>query len=232
VLPPHAFPKAHKLLAIFLAFCRLAHPEVAERRVQDGRKPRLATAAFCLRFCPGLAPFMQCFREGNVVGFRELQQRHAESLWRLGLTVSFPVFFAVEFCLRPCCSAPLLFLMSSKLTTRSNAVWQVLVASLEPLVIRRLIICYIAVYFDATSQLPPTLSKRLHSVKHMLQSPVLRSRWNDSLDAQMQSVIMMFSSKLLKANLYPNDQDPSDLTLVFSPSSTWPKVASARGRKK
>lgn len=93
VLPPREFPKAHKLLAVFLAFCRLAHPEVAERRAQDGaKKPRLATAAFCRRFCPGLAPFMQCFREGNVVRFRELQQRHAESLWRLGLTVSLPFF--------------------------------------------------------------------------------------------------------------------------------------------
>ena len=92
MLPPHAFPKAHKLLAVFLAFCRLAHPEVAERRAQDGTKPRLATAAFCRRFCPGLAPFMQCFRQGDVVRFRELQHRHAESLWRLGLTVSLPLF--------------------------------------------------------------------------------------------------------------------------------------------
>lgn len=108
--------------------------------------------------------------------------------------------------------------------------WQVLVASLEPLVIRRLIICYIAVYFEATSQLAG--SKRLHSVKHMLQSPVLRARWNDSLDAQMQSVIMMFSSKLLKANLHPNEHDAGDLTLVFPPNSTWPKSASAEGRRK
>ncbi len=104
---------------------------------------------------------------------------------------------------------------------------------MEPLVIRRLIICYIAVYFEATAQLAaPAGSKRLHSVKHMLQSPVLRARWNDSLDAQMQSVIMMFSSKLLKANVHPNEHDPSDLTLVFPPNSTWPKGASATGREK
>ncbi len=82
-----------------------------------------------------------------------------------------------------------------------------------------------------TAKLAPSPSKRLLSVKQMLQSAVVRSRWNDSLDAQMQSVIMMFSSKLLKANLYPNDVDPSDLTLVFSPSSTWPKAAPERQKK-
>ncbi len=87
VLPSSRFPKADKLLAIFVAFCRLACPEVADRKPQHGMKPRLATAEFCRTFCPGLEPFMQCFREGNVTKFRQLQQRHAESLWRLGLTV-------------------------------------------------------------------------------------------------------------------------------------------------
>ncbi len=92
VLPSQAYRKANKLLAIFISFCRLAYPEVADRKAQDGQRSRLATAAFCRKFCPGLAPFMQCFREGNVNEFRRLQQRHENSLWRLGLTVgiSFP----------------------------------------------------------------------------------------------------------------------------------------------
>jgi hypothetical protein len=95
VLPKDGYPKANKLLAIFLFFCRLAHPEVADRKPHDGVKPRLATAAFCRKFCPGLAPFVQCFREGNVIEFRRLQQRHERSLWRLGLTVR--VLFCSRF---------------------------------------------------------------------------------------------------------------------------------------
>jgi hypothetical protein len=222
VLPVGRFPKAQKLLAIFLAFCRLAYPEVAERKAQDGLKPRLATAEFCSKFCPGLEPFMQCFRQGNVNLFRQLQQRHAESLWRLGLTVRFSLSFAS---LLP----PLLALMEKFYypTVEAHAFLQVLVASLETLVIRRLVICYIAAYLDATGQ-----NKHLHSVKQMLRSPVFTSRWSDSDDARMQSVIMLFSSKLLKATVVPHKDDASDLTLAFSQDRVWPNVLKAKGKKK
>ena len=108
---------------------------------------------------------------------------------------------------------------------------QVLVASLETLVIRRLVICYIATYLDATGQTAPT-TKHLHSVKQMLRSPVFSSRWSDSEDAKMQAVIMLFSSKLLKATLAPNEEDPSDLTLAFSPQRAWPAVPKGRAKKK
>ncbi len=111
---------------------------------------------------------------------------------------------------------------------RSLLALQILVASLETLVIRRLVICYIAVHLDVTASVNPYL----RSVKQMLRSPVFRSRWNDHEDAQMQAVIMLFSSKLLKANVVPNDEDPGDLSLVFSKDRSWPRVAAARNRKK
>jgi hypothetical protein len=104
---------------------------------------------------------------------------------------------------------------------------QVLVASLETLVIRRLVINYIAVHLHVTAPTNPNL----RSVKQMLRSPAFQSRWNDTEDSQMQAVIMLFSSKLLKANVVSNDEDPSDLTLVFSKDRTWPRVATPKGRK-
>lgn len=112
---------------------------------------------------------------------------------------------------------------------QTDASLQVLVASLETLVIRRLVICYIATYLDVTGQ---TTTKHLHSVKQMLRSPVFSSRWSDSEDAKMQAVIMLFSSKLLKATVVPNEEDPSDLTLAFSPQRAWPAVPNGRGKKK
>jgi hypothetical protein len=84
------------------------------------------------------------------------------------------------------------------------------------------------VHLDVTASVNPYL----RSVKQMLRSPVFRSRWNDHEDAQMQAVIMLFSSKLLKANVVPNDEDPGDLSLVFSKDRSWPRVAAARNRKK
>jgi hypothetical protein len=114
---------------------------------------------------------------------------------------------------------------------RGQHVLQVLVASLETLVIRRLVICYIATYLDATGQTAPT-TKHLHSVKQMLRSPTFSSRWADSDDARMQAVIMLFSSKLLKAVVVHNEDDPSDLTLAFSKERAWPSVPKGRGGKK
>ncbi len=220
------FPKADKMLAIFVAFCRLACPEVADRKPQHSIKPRLATAEFCRTFCPGLEPFMQCFREGNVTKFRQLQHRHAESLWRLGLTVCPSLSLSPMLYRRPQRASA-----HSSASCRTPRVLQVLVASLETLVIRRLVICYIATYLDATGQTEPK-PKGLHSVKQMLRSPVFSSRWGDSDDARMQAVIMLFSSKLLKATVVHNVDDPSDLTLVFSKERTWPCVPKGRGRKK
>lgn len=212
MLPAQAYPKANKLLAIFISFCRLAYPEVADRKAQDGLRPRLATAAFCQKFCPGLAPFMRCFRDGNVNEFRRLQQRHEDSLWRLGLTVRVSSSTARRGSVEASSVSP------------SPPALQILVASLETLVIRRLVICYVAVHLDVTAPSNPNL----RSVKQMLRSPAFQSRWSDHEDAQMQAVIMLFSSKLLKANVVSNDEDPSDLTLVFSKDRAWPRI----GRKK
>jgi hypothetical protein len=222
VLPSDRYPKANKLLAIFLAFCRLAYPEVADRLRSPGAlKPRLATHAFCRKFCPGLAPFMKCFREGNVTEFRQLQQRHAESLWRLGLTVrapcNCPPSLAPAAARAPACVFNLM---------NTRRLPQILVASLETLVIRRLVICYVAVYREQFH------SVGIRSVKEMLRSRVFQARWKDSEDAQMQAVIMLFSSKLLKANMNALDDDPSDFRLVFPPDRVWPDVAAAKGKKK
>jgi hypothetical protein len=109
---------------------------------------------------------------------------------------------------------------------QTDASLQVLVASLETLVIRRLVICYIATYLDVKQ------TKHLRSVKQMLRSPVFSSRWSDSEDAKMQAVIMLFSSKLLKATVVPNEEDPSDLTLVLPPQRAWPAVPHGRAKKK
>ena len=103
---------------------------------------------------------------------------------------------------------------------------QILVASLETLVIRRLVICYVAVYREQFH------SVGIRSVKEMLRSRVFQARWKDSEDAQMQAVIMLFSSKLLKANMNALDDDPSDFRLVFPPDRVWPDVAAAKGKKK
>ena len=136
--------------------------------------------------------------------------------------------------MRPRARPPISFAAAARARARAlvfnliNAhLWpQILVASLETLVIRRLVICYVAVYREQFH------SQKIASVKEMLRSRVFQSRWSDSDDAQMQAVIMLFSSKLLKANMNALDEDPSDFSLVFPKDRQWPNVAAAKGKKK